>query len=109
MRTANWLAGISISCACVGVASSVMAQPTDAGAPARERASLPRVAAESPAGRFGLRGQLAVSSDAGLSISNTSVGGTDGSTTELVVRPAVDYFVLDGLSLGGFLGLDYAA
>jgi hypothetical protein len=65
------------------------------------------VRASSPSGRFGLEGQKAVSSDAGLSISNTSVSGVDGSTTTLVLRPAIDWFFADSISLGGFVGVEY--
>jgi hypothetical protein len=65
------------------------------------------VRAGSPSGRFGLEGQKAVSSDAGLSISNTSVSGVDGSTTTLLLRPAVDWFFVDSISLGGFAGVEY--
>jgi hypothetical protein len=72
----------------------------------RERA-IDDVRASSPSGRFGLKGQKAVSSDAGLSISNTSVSGIDGSTTTLVLRPAVDWFFVDSISLGGFVGVEY--
>jgi len=68
---------------------------------------LPQVPADSPSGIFGAKGQLAISSDAGLSISNTTISGVEGSSTQLVLRPAVDYFVIDYLSIGGFLGLDY--
>jgi hypothetical protein len=68
---------------------------------------LPQVSARSPSGIFGSKGQLAISSDAGISISNTSISDVDGSTTTLVLRPAVDYFVIDYLSIGGFLGLQY--
>jgi hypothetical protein len=68
---------------------------------------LPRVDASSPSGVFGSKGQLAISSDAGISISNTSISDIDGSTTSLILRPAVDYFVIDYLSIGGFLGLQY--
>ncbi len=68
---------------------------------------LPQVAASSPSGIFGSKGQLAISSDAGISISNTSISDVDGSTTSLVLRPAVDFFVIDYLSIGGFLGLQY--
>jgi hypothetical protein len=89
------------------VASSAAAQNGGASEPGTREAALPAVAAASPSGRFGLKGQLAVSSDAGLSISHSSVSGADGSTTELVLRPAVDYFVIENLSIGGFLGLDY--
>jgi hypothetical protein len=69
--------------------------------------ALPVVRANSPSGVFGSEGQIAISSDAGLSISNTSISGVDGSTTSLVLRPAVDYFVIDYLSIGGFLGVQY--
>lgn len=69
--------------------------------------ALPEVRANSPSGVFGARGQLAISSDAGLSISNTSIEDIDGSTTTLVLRPAVDYFVINYLSIGGFLGVQY--
>jgi hypothetical protein len=89
------------------VASSAAAQNGGASESGTREAALPAVAAASPSGRFGLKGQLAVSSDAGLSISHSSVSGADGSTTELVLRPAVDYFVIENLSIGGFLGLDY--
>jgi hypothetical protein len=67
----------------------------------------PDVRVNSPSGRFGLEGQKAVSSDAGLSISNTSVSGVDGSTTTLILRPAVDWFFADSISLGGFVGVEY--
>jgi hypothetical protein len=72
------------------------------------RDTLPDVSASSPSGRFGLEGQKAVSSDAGLSISNISVSGADGSATTLVLRPAIDWFISDSVSLGGFVGVEYA-
>lgn len=75
----------------------------------RDRASLPPVNANSPAGAFGDKGELAVSSDAGLSISSTSISGVSGSTTTLTLRPAVDYFVANEFSIGGFVGLDYTS
>jgi hypothetical protein len=65
------------------------------------------VRADSPSGRFGIKGQKAVSSDAGLSISNTSIDDVDGSTTTLVLRPAVDWFFANDVSLGGFVGVEY--
>lgn len=71
--------------------------------------ALPEVAPGSPAGVFGAKKQLTISSDAGLSISNTSVSGVDGSTTRLELRPSIDYFVMDNLSVGGFVGLDYTS
>lgn len=71
--------------------------------------ALPAVRSDSPSGRFGEKGQKAVSSDAGLSISNTSISGIDGSTTNLLLRPAVDWFFADSISLGGFVGVDYTS
>ena len=73
----------------------------------QDRPALPAVAGNTPAGRFGDKGKLTVSSDAGLSIATTSVSGVDGSTTTITLRPAIDYFVVNDLSLGGFVGLDY--
>ncbi len=61
----------------------------------------------SPSGRFGTKGQKAVSSDAGISVSNTSISGVEGSTTTLILRPAVDWFFADSISLGGFAGVEY--
>ncbi|MEI9937927.1 MAG: hypothetical protein WDO69_11980 [Pseudomonadota bacterium] len=74
-----------------------------------QRPSLPVVAANSPSGRFGGQRQLTISTDAGLSVSNTSTSGVGGSTTNLTLRPALDYFVVNNVSVGGFLGLDYAS
>jgi hypothetical protein len=71
--------------------------------------ALPAVRSSSPSGRFGEQGQKAVSSDAGLSISNTSASGVDGSTTTLILRPAVDWFFMDSVSLGGFVGVEYTS
>jgi hypothetical protein len=62
-----------------------------------------------PSARFGEAGQKAISSDVGMSISNTSVSGVDGSSTVLVLRPALDIFVADSLSVGGFVGVEYAS
>jgi hypothetical protein len=72
-----------------------------------DRPALPAVAANTAAGRFGDKSQLTISSDAGLSIGTTSVSDIDGSTTTITLRPAIDYFVANNLSLGGFIGLDY--
>lgn len=71
--------------------------------------AIPDVAPNTPAARFGARSQIAISSDVGLSIENTSVSGIDGSTTTVRLHPAIDYFVIDNLSVGGFLGLDYVS
>src|SRR5262249_55567927 len=60
-----------------------------------------------PAWLFGEKGNLAIASDAGLTISNTSQTGRGGSTTTIELRPAVDYFIVDNMSIGGFIGFDY--
>jgi len=107
---------VSTSClilACLALPSVALAQGqelTDKGNAAnvnQQRPDLPAVAANTPAGRFGDKAQLTISSDAGLSIATTSVSDVDGSTTTITLRPAIDYFVANNLSLGGFLGLDY--
>jgi len=91
--------------AVVPAAAQEAAADGDANAP--KGPALPQVDADSPSGVFGGKGQLAVSSDAGISISNTSISDVDGSSTQLILRPAVDYFVIDYLSLGGFLGVEH--
>jgi hypothetical protein len=97
--------------ALVAAASPALAQDSDDDdVSIRARADdrgLPTVRPDSPAGRFGIKGQKAVSSDAGLSISNTSIDDVDGSTTTLVLRPAVDWFFANDISLGGFVGVEY--
>lgn len=98
---------IKVSCL-VSFISLIAASAVGQEAPER-RSPLPAVEADSPSGQFGLKGQLAVSSDTGLSISNTSISGIDGSSTTLLLRPAVDYFVADSISIGGFLGLEYTS
>jgi hypothetical protein len=57
-----------------------------------------------PSHTFGAKGQLAISSDAALEIKHIS----PGDTTSITLQPAVDYFIIDQLSIGGFIGLDYA-
>ena len=99
----------SVTLACVGLAAT-SAKAADNEPEGRPRApAVPYVPPNTPSGRFGLKSQIAVSSDAGLSISNTSQTGQDGSTTTLQLHPAVDYFVMDNFSFGGFLGLDYTS
>ena len=73
------------------------------------RPNLPVVDANSPSGQFGLKSQLAISSEVGATIENTHIKGQSGSTTTITLRPAVDYFIIDNLSLGGFIGLDHSS
>lgn len=45
--------------------------------------------------------------EGGALFTHTSVSG--GSTTTVLIRPAVDYFVIDHLSLGAFTGVEYSS
>lgn len=90
-----------------GVAFALASPVVSAQEAAEERRAVPNVPADAPSAIFGTKGQLAISSDAGFELSNTSISDVDGSTTRLILRPAIDYFVVDYLSLGGFLGLEY--
>jgi len=63
------------------LASAQAGDLTDNGTPQnvnQARPALPEVAANTPAGRFGDKSQLTISSDAGLSIEGTSLSGVDG-------------------------------
>ncbi len=57
---------------------------------------------------LGQSGQLAISSDLQLSIESTKSkppsGPSPDATTTITIQPAADYFVTDGLSVGGFVG-----
>lgn len=74
-------------------------------APADTAVRVQRAAAR----HFGEKGQKAVSSDVGLSLSNTSVTGISGSSTVLVLRPALDVFLTNSVSVGGFVGVEHAS
>jgi hypothetical protein len=63
--------------------------------------------ATGPAEVFGVARQIAISSDAALTIQRRSLSGTEGGTTAIQLAPAADYFVIDSLSVGGFIGFDY--
>jgi len=78
-----------------------------ARAEAPKEPAIPTVPPNTPAAIFGGKHQLTIASDAGLSISNTTVNNGGGSTTNIQLQPAVDYFIIDNLSLGGFLLLNY--
>src|SRR3954465_8916071 len=56
-----------------------------------------------PSHKFGDKGQLAFSSDAALQIEYRS----PGDTSAITLAPAVDYFVIDRLSIGGFIAWTY--
>lgn len=58
-----------------------------------------------PSHRFGHQGELAISSDAALAITHYS----PGNYTTITLQPAVDYFIAENFSIGGFIGLDYTS
>jgi hypothetical protein len=56
---------------------------------------------------FGKMNDLAISSDANLSLQVVSVSGGGGSSTLLNIDPAADYFFMDSISVGGQVRLDH--
>ena len=42
-----------------------------------------------------------------LDIHNTSLSNSGGSTFQFTIQPSADYFVIDNLSVGGFIGFAY--
>jgi hypothetical protein len=61
--------------------------------------------AHAQAAQFSEQGHLTISSDANVAITGQSYSGNGapGSTFQLTLLPAVDYFVIHNLSIGGFL------
>jgi hypothetical protein len=55
-----------------------------------------------PAHNFSNEGNIAISSDAALSIAHRT-----GDVTTITLAPALDYFVIPNLSIGGFISFDY--
>lgn len=57
---------------------------------------------------LGEEGQIAISSDLQLSFTSSKstppVGDAGDAVTTIVIKPALDYFVMESLSLGGHLG-----
>jgi hypothetical protein len=86
----------------VGLSSPAAAQP-------KPDPGMPQVSPRSPAGVFGEHGQLAIMGEAGALFTHTTVSGASGSSTTIVIRPAIDYFVIDHLSVGAFTGLEFSS
>jgi hypothetical protein len=62
-----------------------------------------------PRPRFGSAGQLAISNDANTDFVGQSINNNGGSSWQLSVHPAADYFVAQGFSLGGFLDFTHSS
>jgi hypothetical protein len=62
-----------------------------------------------PAEKFSRQGHLAISNDAqfGFTVAGNNGAGTDTGVA-FVLKPAADYFVIDNLSVGGYLRLGFA-
>jgi hypothetical protein len=93
--------------ASLGLSALFMTFSLAAAAQTQPDPGMPKVSPYSPSGMFGGRGQLAIMGEAGVFFSHTSISGQDGSSTTLVLRPGIDYFVIDHLSIGAFTGIDY--
>jgi hypothetical protein len=64
--------------------------------------------ARGPAENFGAKGQLAISSDAAFAIEHRSISGASEGTTSISLAPAADYFIMNNLSVGGFVRFGYS-
>jgi hypothetical protein len=99
MKTkASFLSVLALTMSFAGIAAAQEPPPAGFAPP-------PPPAGAGPA--FGNPGQLVISDDlrAGLLYSSLSEG--DASVTDLQLQPAVDYFVIPNLSVGGQLAIRY--
>lgn len=65
--------------------------------------------ATNPAEKFSRQGHLAISNDAGFGFGVEGNNAPNSKTgVAFVIKPAADYFVIDNLSVGGFLRLGFA-
>ena len=86
----------------LGVASPLVAQSAFA------QSVTERTTPTGPSEVFGAKRELAISSDAALTIQSASTSGDTPSTTTIQLEPAADYFVAQNISIGGFLGFNYS-
>ena len=106
----------------ISLMTAAAARAQDAAAPAGSPATEPSAnlagtaAPRDTGGKFGARGQLAVS--VGLPFTSeapqlefvhasTNMGG--GTSTVLAIAPSADYFIAPNLSLGGLVGIRYVS
>jgi hypothetical protein len=57
---------------------------------------------------FGARHQWVISSDAAMSVQQTSQSDTERGSITVTAAPAADFFVIENLSLGAAAGVQYA-
>lgn len=96
--------------ACAALASCLIATAASA-----QDGNDPQLIARGPEGNitfrddaagFGQKGQWVFSTDAQLGFSRTT-GDRIPTTTEISILPALDYFVIQNLSVGGVAGVEY--
>jgi len=56
---------------------------------------------------FGERGQLSIDESAGLAIIGSNYSSSEASSIAVSIVPALDYFVVESFSIGGFIYLRY--
>jgi outer membrane protein with beta-barrel domain len=66
----------------------------------------PSALADGPAQVFPLQEHLSVANDANFSLQHTSISGGGGDTS-IVLDPAADYFIVDHVSVGGFVEIEH--
>lgn len=99
---------IAIAATCLTERDAFAAPPPNTG-PSVNGESLTQTTRNGPAEHFGGKGQLAISSEVGLNISSTTISGGNGSTTNIQLAPAADYFVVRDFSLGALIGWNYTS
>lgn len=110
MHKATWaFLGFGAVTAQLGWASPASAAEPNPGPKVNGESLTTTTTRTGPAEQFGDRGQIAISSEMGLTIENTTISGGSGSTTNLQLQPAVDYFVAHDFSVGAFVLFDYTS
>lgn len=99
----------TIACGLMSVAGSAAAQyaplpppPAPAAPPGYYPMPMPQRQ------RFGDQGQLVISNDTNFALSGFSSSNNGPSGFNLILEPAIDYFVIQNLSLGGFAIFDHS-
>ena len=96
---------MAVAALCVfTISESASAQDADDDVRDRDRPSAAEAGGRDTV--FGEPGQLAFSTDAALGFDRLT-GDDRPATTTITIRPALDFFVIKNLSVGGVLGVDY--